>query len=295
MKKKIINSIIIVGLLYFLSIQVIDHLSTIILCTSFGMSVYFCKYFDFKSLINSKYDVELVFNRIGIPRIKYHDVFILRKIADTYIWPSRLLAILLPMLLAVIGRSVFNLGKSYLLLLPLIGTMLGFLFHLNDMKKLWKIWFGKQSSFYVKFMIDDIELIETEGVKYSHREVYFYEEAFRSYSIDDLRRELILIEQGLSDSNKTGFWDKYLVPVLFLITTSTIGIMNTFLAADLSTGTYDVNSLIKYYFVGVPIIAITLLQVFIVWHFIISPPKSNLVLKKLVINGLLEKKINQLA
>lgn len=291
MRKNIIISILIISLLYFISMQVTDHFSTIILCISFLMSAYFSKYLDFKSLSNSKYDVELVFNRFGIPRIEYNGVFVLRKIADSYIWVSRLLSISVPMLIAMIGRYMFKLGESYLLILPLIGTIFGLLFHLNDIKKLWKICFGNRDSLYVKFMRDDVELIKTKGVKYSHKDVYFYEEVFRSYSIDDLRRELILIEQELSDSNKTGFWDKYLVPVLFLITTSTIGIMNALVIADLSTEKYDVSILMKYYFVSVFIIVIILLQIFLFKHFIFNPPPKKLVLQKHVIQNILEKKI----
>jgi hypothetical protein len=257
------------------------------------MSVYFSKYFDFKSFINSKYDVKLVFNKFGIPRIEFNDVFVLRKIADSYIWASRLLAISIPMVFAIIGHSIFKLGESYLLILPLLGTMLGLLFHLNDIKKLWKIGFGDRNSFYVKFMRDDVQLIGTEGVKYSHKDVYFYEEAFRNYSIDDLRRELIIIEQNISEMNKTGFWDKYLVPVLFLITTSIIGIMNALVVSDLSTEKYDVNYLMKYYFVLLFIIVIILLQIFLLKHFIFNPPQTKMVLQKLVINNILEKKIKR--
>lgn len=197
------------------------------------------------------------------------------------------------MVFAIIGRSIFKLGESYLLILPLLGTILGLLFHLNDIKKLWKIGFGDRNLFYVKFMRDDVQLIETEGVKYSHKDVYFYEEAFRNYSIDDLRRELILIEQNISERNKTGFWVKYLVPVLFLITTSIIGIMNGLVVSDLSTEEYDVNSLMKYYFVLLFIIVIILLQIFLLKHFIFNSPQTKIVLQKLVINNILEKKIKR--
>ncbi|NYB74536.1 hypothetical protein HZF24_10360 [Sedimentibacter hydroxybenzoicus DSM 7310] len=292
MKRCIISIILIISLLYFISRQIMDFFPAIVFCASFFMSVYVSKFVDLKSSIYKEYNVKLVFNRFGLPRIEYNNVIIQRKIADALIWASKVLVISVLMLFVTVLGFVLKLDLDYLFLLIIIGLIFGSLFHLNDIKKLWKIYFGKRNSLNVKFVKDDVELIETKGVMYLHKDVYFYEEIFNKYSIDDLRRELILIEQEIYDSNKRRFWDKYIVPTLFLLTTSTMGFINALFVKDISMEIYDVNILMMQYSALISIVVIIIIQIFLAKHLLFNPPAKKLILQKLVIEAILAKNMN---
>ena len=288
----IIITLIILVIIYFLCAEIFGYFPAFILNLSFIMSIYCSKYFDYISLSNSKYDVELSFNKIGIPRIKYNGVIILRQIADSYIWASRLLAVSFPMLIVIIVKFFLKFDDTYIYWFPIIGTALGILFHINDIKKLWKIWFGKRNSFHIKFLEDDVERIETQGVKYSHREVFFYQEAYSKFTIADLEREYIFLEQEIADNRKQGFWDKYLLPVLFIITTSILGFLNAVFISEVSSKSYDIVTIFEYYLIMIFLISLIVLQIFIIKHFMFTSKKVDLILKKLVVQNFIEEDKN---
>jgi hypothetical protein len=229
----------------------------------------------------------LTINEIGIPKIIYSEYIILRKIADGNLWITKI--IFIP--LSVFAISTLQLLKidniKYSIIFVLLGNLIGFVFQYDDIIKLFKILFGKKNSFYVKFKGEGIELIVNESVKGSHKDVYFYEEAFKEYTMDDLKRELIINEQDIENTNKKGFWDNYIVPIIFIMTTSMIGFYNG-LWINLSN-TDGIDIIIRYQFITMITVAYIMLQIIWLKH-MFSIPKNNLKLINLVLKDLIEKK-----
>lgn len=293
MKKRIfISSLLATTLVYLASVKLTNKFSAIIICLSFVLSAYYSKYFDYISFKNSNYEVMITCGKFGIPRLKFQKVQVLRKIADSYIWASKVSALAFSMAIGSIGNIVLKTQNERIWVYSIIGAFLGCLFHTNDIKKMFKIWFGKRDSFYVQFLDKDVELIKTEGVMYLHREVYFYEEAFKNYSKDDLKRELILVEQNIHNMNQSRFWDKYLLPIIFIFITTVYGVINSMFIFDISSLNVNVSHLLKQYLISLAIIALIILPIFIVKHFMLTPPKSNMIVKKMILEDLLKNQMS---
>lgn len=282
--KIIISSIVTTTVLFLFCSKFINQFSARILCLSFIISAYYSKYLDCVSFNNGKNNVDIECNSFGVPRLRFDNVKIIRTIAGSYIWASKLIAFFMSFLIAVILKPY---DKS-ICVYPLIGVFIGSLFHLKDLQGLYIIWFGKRDSLYVQFLDTGVELIKTEGVKYSHREVYFYEETYKAYKIDDLRRELILSEQEINDNNRVGIWDRYLLPIILIFASSVFGIINSTYVVDLTSNNFDSELLLVQYLGILLTVTLLITLIFLIKHFICSPPKSNLIVKKMVLEDLLK-------
>ncbi len=280
-----ISTIIVVSICFF----TLNTYGSIIFILSFVLSAYGSKLLEYKSLsINKKYSGELVY-KYGYPKVKYDTFVELRKIADSRIWAPKLLSVSIPFLI-IQFMHLINIEDIMLYLIFIVGIMLGSLTHLNDYKNLIKIWIAKNDSFHIEFNGFNVKAIKTEGVKSFHKDAYFYEQAYKDYKIADLKRELRNIEQDIFDEGKKGFWDKYLVPILFLITTSTIGFINIIISGYINMKEYPVENVVKNYFIILILIVTILIQIFSFKHLVIKPSKSNLMLIKLTLVDLIYQK-----
>jgi hypothetical protein len=220
--------------------------------------------------------------------IHYKNHVVLRKIADMEIFMPKI--VFTPM--SIFAISVLNVMKientDSLYRYVILGVAVGLLFQYKDAQKLLTIWLGNSNAFYVKFIKDKVELVRDDSVLSSHKNVYFYEEAFKSYKLVDLKRELIINEQNIADSQKKGFWDSYMVPLIFIMTTSMISFYNG-IWISYSTQSEDFESIIRYQFLTMLIIVTMMLQIFL-FKRMFHTPKKDLVIQNLVLKDLISLK-----
>lgn len=243
---------------------------------------------EYKIHKKSNPDIKLLINKLWIPVIHYKNRVVLRKLADMDILMPKI--VFTPMSIFVI--SVLNVMKientDSLYRYVILGVVAGLLFQYKDVEKLLKIWLGNSNAFYVNFIKDKVELVRDDSVMSSHKNVYFYEEAFKSYKLVDLKRELIINEQNIVDSQKKGFWDSYMVPLIFIMTTSMISFYNG-IWISYSNQSEDFESIIRYQFLTMLIIVTLMIQIFL-FKRMFHTPKKDLVIINLVLKDLISLK-----
>lgn len=258
-----------------------ESIYAVVFSVSLWWSIFGYKYFEYWVLKRKNYKATLLYRKKIIPYIEYGGFKVLSKAAESITFAPWFLGIyfieMLMLFFYVRNMSEFICMNQYLL----FGCV-GLFFHWKDAINCFKIFVKHNSHLYVEFKKEDVVFSEDTGINYKYSDILFYKEIYREMSEDDLKNELILINQQIDDRGKLSFVQICLIPAILAIVGGIFSVISTMLAYDLDNSQDATGTMLEYIGLIIAFIIATLVILFLINELFV-PQKKNLLMKKTII------------